>query len=1619
MFGSLLHLGARRACRAAALRYFHRSARHDKAITFKLSDIGEGISEVELVRWNKAVGDEVEEMETVCTVQSDKAAVDITSRYTGVVKKLYVDTGKMIKIGSPLMDIEAEDDPEQAPATPAAGKSPAAKAAGAPSQPLQRPQRQSGARVSASPSVRQLAKQLGVDIEKVPPTGSMGQITREDVEKFAAASAPGSDGAGEFVKLNGVGRGMAKSMVASLEIPHVTVGEDLDLTDLRDFYRQKRAESPDTKLTMTPFLLKGMSLALSANPIMNSKFTGDGYMQYSEHHINVAVATDRGLLVPVIRNVERKSIRELQEDLSRVQKLSAELRLAPEDITGGTATLSNLGAIGGTYVNARLFGGQGTIVALGAARRRPCYVGDELVPRDQAALAPRLRHLERAHQRPQVLVELLRRRAHHRDVPLVVQQLAREPRRPRRLLRPRPAVRRLLRLALLQELQHLRREHAAERQRAAHARPRHLVLEQALLRHLLHELLVPRHEEAEGLLRPRALQVALVGLQQQREVPLRRLDGALVGQVAAEEEHALDADEGEVEPQLRAGRQRQPLPLHVRQPDARQRVLRLLELQQEPEDRLVPAQDRVAEEYAQRPLHPEAQPRPPRDVPVAPRAQHRRAPLLELQRVPVPVRVPPERRLRHRLLEVQRDPPLQRVGVQVGQQVGHVVRARQQEEPVRRLQQLHQPAPRHDVLHQRVRRRLVHRRNGPLELLQRGELQRQRIRRRLRARPRQDPHVVARLQHRRRHVLDDLRHPGPVDPTLLPRRPLGHHEELVARVVQLPEVDPRVHQAAVGVHRLLHQLVRQPPPGVPRPEQLAGRRQLVDQRRPRDPSGARERHQDLERADGRLHVQLEPLQPHARLPLRLVELRDPALQLLQQHVQHLAEAQRHEPSLVRLHEVLAPSVSDHRRFLALQLTRVDDVASPHLVRARLDLVQRSLRAAEHVDHVLQHQLLLHAGRVALPVPPQLQLQRVRPAPRDVQQRDERREVRAGARRCVGVLRLHAALVELAVHPRPAAHRPQTAKLNEVRHFTTLYPAGSAGPPELAAVRERLEKCQAGEVPPRPRHSALEALLHVLRLLEVLVVRDVRHHVAHEAERDVAVEREDHRVHRDPEDHVAGVPEPVEAAAVIGAPEVDVERVEVVEEDDADAAEPAVVRPRRLHHVARQTYGFDAEPAHGAQHRLRVPERAARLPLRRHLRVQRVHLRLQYLRLLPAHLQSLRQPVLVGLPVRVQRLAEVLVEVVPDQPGSPPVGVAVDPVHFVVEHPLLLLQQLQLRLKRPRRLRRVLHHVALKVARHPVRLRRHGVAARPARVLQERVQPQPQRAYPRDHPHLDRRLLPRRLELHQRVVSVEQQQTGDPHEPVVHGVHAPKRQHAAGQRVLPPPHREQRVLQELPLHQAYAQRGLLAARRRHRLGLEEPDGAVLAHEAQRVVVLVPAVARVVQHRVAEVVPVRQVRAAAHQPLHDAVRPPPARQQQRGPPLPVLLLQRYSREVQELQNVQRRLDLLAHDLRRRHEERRQPLAVLVAEDLRAVPRHQQLHHLDVAAPDGEVYGRLQVDVFRPVRVAPGAQQAVHQLGLARLARCEPCDAPSVHLPQCSAHSESRLAVSFASSSGDRIL
>lgn len=386
-------------------------------VCFKLADIGEGIASVELTKWYKKVGDDVEEMEEVCEVQSDKAAVEITSRYTGKIVKLYAKEGEMVKIGGPLLDIDSPDveesqrDSSQTP--PAAAEEPKPTQADSSEKPAP-PSSDKSAASLASPAVRRLAKEKGVDLANVTGTGPRGAITKEDVLKClssgpslasggqdqaagAGASdslAPKTDRGTKEVQLEGFSKAMVKAMNETLKVPHMNIGDEYDVTRLSSLRRDlnRELESQGVRVSLTAFLIKAMSIAMDEYPIVNSKFnttTQNSYTAFGSHNVSVAIDSPGGLVVPCVKNVQDMSLVDIQRELIRLQGLAKSNRLAPSDLTGGTISLSNVGVISGTYIHPLLFDGQAVIVGVGQVRRLPRFVERETSEGAETSLEPR------------------------------------------------------------------------------------------------------------------------------------------------------------------------------------------------------------------------------------------------------------------------------------------------------------------------------------------------------------------------------------------------------------------------------------------------------------------------------------------------------------------------------------------------------------------------------------------------------------------------------------------------------------------------------------------------------------------------------------------------------------------------------------------------------------------------------------------------------------------------------------------------------------------------------------------------------------------------------------------------------------------------------------------------------------------------------------------------------------------------------------------------------------------------------------------------------------------------------------------------------------------------------
>jgi len=379
---------------------------------FLLPDIGEGIVECEIVDWLVKEGDIVEEDQPVCDVMTDKATVQIPAKHPGKIVRLYTPKGQIAKVHAPLFAVEL--DASLASTSHVASTQNAATVSTATSSakaacPLASPSVQTsvaampaGNKALASPAVRRLARELSVDIHRVPGSGPKGRVFKDDVRAFAsgqtsAAAAPASQPSAtqsstattavasgvattsrRVEPIKGIKAAMARQMAESVAtIPHFTYCEEIDLTDLialRASLKDGLAKQ-GVKLTMMPFFMKAMSLALNDYPILNSQVNADctELTYIGEHNIGIAVDSKIGLLVPNIKDCQRKSIVEIAADLTRLTEQARDGRVTPADLKGGTITISNIGAIGGTVATPIINKPEVAIVALGKVQLLPRF----------------------------------------------------------------------------------------------------------------------------------------------------------------------------------------------------------------------------------------------------------------------------------------------------------------------------------------------------------------------------------------------------------------------------------------------------------------------------------------------------------------------------------------------------------------------------------------------------------------------------------------------------------------------------------------------------------------------------------------------------------------------------------------------------------------------------------------------------------------------------------------------------------------------------------------------------------------------------------------------------------------------------------------------------------------------------------------------------------------------------------------------------------------------------------------------------------------------------------------------------------------------------------------------
>ncbi|KFZ30081.1 dihydrolipoamide acetyltransferase [Pseudidiomarina salinarum] len=361
---------------------------------FILPDIGEGIVECEIVEWQVQEGDVVEEDQPVVDVMTDKALVQIPAKESGVVEKLYYQKGDTAKVHEPLFAIRTEGGEDKGAAdTSKQVKAPSTAAQ--PAQTVAEPVRQGKA--IASPAVRRRARELDIDISQVQGSGAKGRVMKEDVQKFAdggAQQAPAgkADTAAQtrgeakgFVAggkrteaIRGVKAAMAKAMMKSVStIPHFTYADEFDLTAVIALQKQlkERFKDEGVRITMMPFFIKALSLAIKEFPIMNAQVNDDctELTYFDDHNIGMAVDTKIGLLVPNIKQVQNKSIIDIANEVTRLTNAAREGRVAQDDMKGGTISISNIGVIGGTVATPIINKPEAAIVALGKVQELPRF----------------------------------------------------------------------------------------------------------------------------------------------------------------------------------------------------------------------------------------------------------------------------------------------------------------------------------------------------------------------------------------------------------------------------------------------------------------------------------------------------------------------------------------------------------------------------------------------------------------------------------------------------------------------------------------------------------------------------------------------------------------------------------------------------------------------------------------------------------------------------------------------------------------------------------------------------------------------------------------------------------------------------------------------------------------------------------------------------------------------------------------------------------------------------------------------------------------------------------------------------------------------------------------------
>ena len=391
-------------------------------IDFKLPDLGENVESGEIVNVMVAEGDQISAEQSVLEVETGKAVTELPCPHAGRVTKVHVKKGSKVKPGDALITVEATNGastpaasappvaPKSAPAAVASAPpapSPAPKPAPAPlaAKPAPKPAEKPSRTPPAGPATRRLARELGVDLTNVQGSGPGGRITEEDVKAAvrkhvtepaapagpAVRTAPLPDGADDRDAWGPIRRQsmpkIRKTIAFNMErsartIPHVTNFDDADITELERIRKGGLVDyiDPSIKLTMMPFVMKAVAQSLKLHPLLNTSIDMENEQITFKQYVNIGVAvdTDRGLVVPVVRNVDRMNIPRIAQALGQVAEQARASQFKLDDLKGASFTISNLGAVGGTYSTPIINMPDVAILLTGRSRKLPVVIDDKV-----------------------------------------------------------------------------------------------------------------------------------------------------------------------------------------------------------------------------------------------------------------------------------------------------------------------------------------------------------------------------------------------------------------------------------------------------------------------------------------------------------------------------------------------------------------------------------------------------------------------------------------------------------------------------------------------------------------------------------------------------------------------------------------------------------------------------------------------------------------------------------------------------------------------------------------------------------------------------------------------------------------------------------------------------------------------------------------------------------------------------------------------------------------------------------------------------------------------------------------------------------------------------------------